>query len=279
MNCAWVQERLLLYQAGELGAEPREQITRHLERCPRCTAMAEALAETQEQVETALPTIVEAPASLDERVMAAVRSLPPPRRLPRFAPWGAGMQPRLALVAAACCLMLASFGAGEWHGAWRQYQRVAAARTLDLALLGGAHLQYLAALNETPAVPSEPRRVAGELKAQLPFAVGVVDSKSDGLRLLSGSLALVDSVPVAALRYDWKGERISLFQMPSRALSPPALGQVVRPPDSYFVKRMGGLTYVTWSFGETKCVMVARAVPMHLLFQLACHTSEKLERA
>lgn len=26
-------------------------------------------------------------------------------------------------------------------------------------------------------------------------------------------------------------------------------------------------------------LMVARAVPMHLLFQLACHTSEKLERA
>ena len=55
--------------------------------------------------------------------------------------------------------------------------------------------------------------------------------------------------------------------------------QVVFRPDSYFVRKMGGLTYVTWSFSGTNCVMVARAVPMHLLFQLACHTSEKLERA
>jgi hypothetical protein len=208
-----------------------------------------------------------------------VRRLPSTRRLWRLGFPRAGMRPRLALVSTALCLMFASFGAGEWHGAWRQYQIAAAARTLDLSALGGAHLQYLATLADAPATPMEPLQVSGALKAQLPFAVGVVDSKSDGLRLLSGSLALVDSVPVAALRYDWRGERISLFQMQARTLSPPALGQVVRPPDSYFVKRMGGLTYVTWSFGRTKCVMVARAVPMHLLFQLACHTSEKLERA
>ena len=64
----------------------------------------------------------------------------------------------------------------------------------------------------------------------------------------------------------------------SLALSPPALRQVVFRPDSYFVRKMNGLTYVTWSFGRTNCVLVARAVPMHLLFRLACHASEKLER-
>jgi hypothetical protein len=189
------------------------------------------------------------------------------------------MRPRLALAAATLCLMLSSFGAGEWHGAWRQYQITAAARTLDLAVLGDAHLKYLTALDGAPVSPSDPRQVAGALKAELPFAVGVVESKRDGLRLLSGNMATVNSVPVAALRYDWKGERISLYQMESRTLSPPALGQVVFQPDSYFVKKTGGLTYVTWSFGKTKCVMVARSVPMHLLFQLACHTSEKLEGA
>ena len=93
------------------------------------------------------------------------------------------------------------------------------------------------------------------------------------------SPATVRGVPVAALRYAWKGQRISLFQMEARALAPAALRQVVFRPDSYFVRKMGGLTYVAWSFGGTNCVMVAQAVPMHLLFQLACHTSEKLERA
>jgi hypothetical protein len=45
------------------------------------------------------------------------------------------------------------------------------------------------------------------------------------------------------------------------------------------VRKTGDLTYVAWSFGRTNCVMVARTVPMHLLFRLACHVSEKLERA
>ena len=98
------------------------------------------------------------------------------------------------------------------------------------------------------------------------------------MRLLSGAKATVNGVPVAALRYEWRGGRISLFQMDARTLSPRELRQVVFRPDSYFVRKMGSLTYVTWSFGGTNCVMVARAVPMHLLFQLACHTSEKLER-
>ena len=99
------------------------------------------------------------------------------------------------------------------------------------------------------------------------------------MRLVGGSKAMVHGVPVAALHYRWKGQRISIFQMDARQLSPSALRQVVFRSDSYFVRKTGGLTYVTWSFGRTNCVMVAQSVPMHLLFQLACHTSEKLERA
>src|ERR1051326_152064 len=90
MNCAWVQERLPLYLAGELEPAQRSRLTRHLEQCAACTAMAEQLAETQEQMESALSTPIEAPASLDARVMAAVRSMPAPRPA-----WGARKSTRL----------------------------------------------------------------------------------------------------------------------------------------------------------------------------------------
>jgi anti-sigma factor RsiW len=275
MNCAWVQERLLLYLAGELAPHQRARLARHLEQCARCAARAEQLAETQEQVETALPTSIEAPPSLDARVMEAVRRLPPPRSSWRLTFPRAGMRQRLGLASAALCLMIASFTAGNWYGASTTRPRPVSA--LDLTLLGSAHLQ---SLSEPSAQinTSDPQQLARALRPLLPFALGVVDLHSDGMRLRGGNNTTVNGVPVAALRYAWKGERISLFQMDARTLSPPALRQVVFRPDSYFVRKMGGLTYVAWSFGGTNCVMVAQAVPMHLLFRLACHTSEKLER-
>jgi anti-sigma factor RsiW len=149
---------------------------------------------------------------------------------------------------------------------------------LDLALLGNAHRQSLRAPTAAEIQASGPEQLAEALAPRLPFSVAVVDLPSEGMRLVGGSKTTLHGVPVAALHYEWKGERISLFQMETRELSPAALGQVVVKPDSYFVRKMGGLSYVAWSFGRTNCVMVARAVPMHLLFRLACHASEKLER-
>jgi anti-sigma factor RsiW len=297
MNCAWVRERLLQYLVGELAPQQRVGLARHLERCARCAALAEQLAETQEQVEAALPTPVEAPASLDARVMDAVRRLPSPRASWRLTFPRARVRQRLALASATFCLMIASFAAGSWSTA-RRFPSPAEAPALELALLGSAHVQSLA--TASPEIgTSDPRQLARALGPLLPFPVGVVDLHSDGMRLRGGSKATLHGVPVAALRYEWRGERISLFQMEARRLSPPSLRQVVRgahegragagaqqaetepdlPPDSYFVRKVGGLTYVAWSFGGTNCVMVAKAVPMHLLFRLACHTSEKLERA
>jgi anti-sigma factor RsiW len=209
--------------------------------------------------------------------MEAVRQLPPPRPSWRLSFPQARVRQRLSLASAALCLMMASFAAGSWYTA-RQLPGALAAPALELTRLGSAHLQSLA--SAAPEIrTSDPQRLARALEPLLPFPVGVVDLHGDGMRLQGGSKATLRGVPVAALQYAWKGEQISLFQMEGRTLSPPSLREVVFRPDSYFVRKMGGLTYVAWSFGGTNCVMVARAVPMHLLFQLACHTSEKLEGA
>jgi hypothetical protein len=81
------------------------------------------------------------------------------------------------------------------------------------------------------------------------------------------------------MNYQWHGKPVTLFQVDARRLTPAALPAVVSRSDSYFAQKKDGLTYVTWPFGPTHCVLVAQAIPMHLLFQLACHASEKLERA
>ena len=71
MRCARVQDRLLLYLAGELEPREEEALRRHVESCSHCSAVAAELAETQELVASALRTTVTAPASLHARVMAA----------------------------------------------------------------------------------------------------------------------------------------------------------------------------------------------------------------
>jgi anti-sigma factor RsiW len=264
---------LLLYLAGELEPSQTARLMRHLERCSTCTAAAEQLSETAARVEAALPTTIEAPATLDARVMEAVRGLPAPRR-----PWTAlfprpRLLHRLALGSAVLALMIASFFMGRWD-AGRMASRPAPA--LDLALLGDAHRQLLSAPG-TEIQTQDPQKLAQALAPLLRFPAAVVDLRPEGLRLVGGKPAEVHGVPVAALHYDWEGQRVSLFQMGT--LSPPALRQVIFRSDSYFVRKVGGLTYVAWSFGGTNCVMVAQNVPMHQLFRFACHASEKLERA
>src|SRR5579862_4551912 len=88
MRCARVQERLALYLAGELTPRENARLIHHQARCAACAALAEDLAATQERVEAVLRAEVEAPATLDARVMAAIRALPP-----RQASW-AGLLPQ-----------------------------------------------------------------------------------------------------------------------------------------------------------------------------------------
>jgi anti-sigma factor RsiW len=229
-------------------------------------------------VEAALPTPIEPPATLDARVMEIVRGLPAPRRSwPGLLPRQRVLH-RLAFGTGVLALMVVSFFAGHWQAAVSLPGKPAPAATLDLAVLGAAHRQSLEAPQQWQVANNSPAEVSRALSAVLPCPVAAVNLQKDGLRLRGGSRATVHGVPVAALHYEWQNQRISLFQVDGEKL-PPALRQVVFRSDCYFVRKMGDLTYVTWSFGRTNCVMIARTVPMHLLFRLACHVSEKLERA
>src|SRR5579862_3794184 len=115
MRCARVQDRLLLYLAGELSTRERASVMRHLETCANCSALAEALAETQEHVDAGLSLDAGAPAALDARVMDAVRALPAPGRR-QLGPSSSGhfMLRRLGWGLAAGALAVLGYGAGIW---------------------------------------------------------------------------------------------------------------------------------------------------------------------
>jgi len=274
MKCARVQDRLLLYLAGEL--EPREEgaLRSHLESCPGCAAVAAELAETQELVTSALRTAVNAPATLQARVMAAARREPARRRRwAAFPPLWSWKQ-RFAATAVALCLLIGGYGLGHWHGGKQLSSVPGLARpdrpTLSLALLGDDHLEYLA--NPQPAqVPGpDPRQVSRSMTSMLKFPVAVVDLQHEGARLLGGRKCQLQGVWVAFLLYDWKGERVSLYQIDERKITLPALRPTTFRGRMFHVGAADGLTYVCWRSGAMNFVMVSGAAPERLLRLAGC---------
>jgi anti-sigma factor RsiW len=269
MNCARVQNRLPLYLAGELESREVALLSRHLDSCARCAAAAEELAETQELVEGALRTTLHAPAALHTRVMAGVRA-EPARRFP----WRALMsswrgRQQLAAVAAALCLMAGGFLAGHWHRvekpspvqALPQPQRP----TLSLALLGQDHREYLAKSQPAQVLGPDPRIVSRGMTQLLKFPVTVADLQPEGARLLGGRKCQLRGASIAFLLYDWKGERVSLYQMDGRkVVLPPLRGAVIRE-QCFLVGEAEGLGYVAWRSGAMNFVMVSGMVPERLL--------------
>ncbi len=298
MKCRQVRARLLLFQEGEL--EPREsaQVRDHLRDCPRCGALAEALAETQDQVEAALSTAMAAPPTLEARVMATVRRLPE-RRLqwPAFAPpWS--WQRRLATVGAALCLVPAGFLAGFLTGrapfgratppqaspqpspprttiAQAPAAQVPATQVLELASLRKDHLQSLASPRAVTVMGHDPRQVSQHLGRSDDCLAVPVSLSASGAKLLGGRWHRVAGAPVAFLCYEWNGQRISLYQADGRRLALPALRAMEQRRATggqrcYVIEQEGSLSSVAWCSGMTNYVLVAQAAPERLLHLAQC---------
>jgi anti-sigma factor RsiW len=280
VRCAHVQDRLALYLAGELSQREKARVIAHLERCAACAALAEELAAAQERVTAAWSADVEPPATLDARVMAAVRALPPqePFRLNRlnrlnlaalnsWLPWG--QWPRSVPMAALACLLV-GFGVLLW--------RARTTASLDLAQLGQAYRRSMQEASAPQLPGSDPQKLGSQLASGVRFPVRVVDLTSEGATLKGGSRTTVDHVPVVAVYYEWQGKQISLYQMDGAQRPPAPLLRMRHDPDSYYVQKAGNLAYVAWHSGKTDCVMVAQSLPMHQLFHLACRACERQEQ-
>lgn len=272
VTCRWVQDRLLLYLAGEIDPRLAAKLCRHLERCGRCTRVAEELAETQEVLGNALEQAIATPATLHERVMDALRALPAPApglsvptRSFSTARWGWP-----AFASAGLCLLAAGFLLGREqalnnHPPATPAVRSPAAPILSLALLAADHEKPLQVAQPDQVVGSDPWQVAHALAPRVAFPVTAVDLRNADARLLGGQAQRVQGVPVAFQRYDWRGERVSLFQMDGRKIALPGLRETTFDGHCFLIGEREGLGYVLWCKGTTNFVLVARATPEQLL--------------
>lgn len=298
MNCARIEQQLLLYLENELPPAEWQRVNLHLERCDRCAAEMEALLQTQEVVDGTLRVAASAPPALDGRVMAAVRELPVRHgrwiALPSSfgARWRKPTRTVLRTATAAAVLILAAGGflAGRWHternydppaaGAppvARDPRKVSPAADRDralpelaLAALGDDHRKYLADPQPAQVRGPDPQVVSRGLTPALKFPVAAVDLRPEGARLLGGRKCRVQGVPIAFLLYDWGGERVSLYQVDGRRLALPPLREVSAAGRWFRVGAEDGLSYVAWSAGHMNFVMVSGAEPERLIPLAKC---------
>lgn len=269
MICGWAKDRLLFYLSGELDSQETARLLRHLEKCARCTAIAEHLAEVQATINPLLRTNIQPPSTLDARVMDAVRRFPSGRR-----PWSTfppmwSWRRHVALLVAIPLLLLVGYVLGRWQSG-RSWDEILASFSiskpvLELAAVKADHLLSLS--NKAPVhVPGpDPRQVAHGLESRLKFAVVSVDLQAEGAVLRGGRECRLQGIPTAFLQYDFNGERISLFQMEADRIALPARLQPVDNGRCYLVAQMDDMTYILWCAGDRNFVMVARIVPEQLL--------------
>src|SRR5581483_9782987 len=196
MKCAWAQEQLLLYLAGELEPQITTKLLQHLEQCGQCAAMAERLAEMQAKVEASLQPSLQASASLDARIMDAVRSLPARKQIWPELPDRTWFR-RVSVVLTAACLLAIGFFLGRASTPGNSGRE--GLLPLYLTTLRTAHQQ-------SAASEYGPDALAQKLAPQVQFAVPVVDLQPEGAQLAGGSKTSLQGVPVAHLSYIYKGE-------------------------------------------------------------------------
>ena len=127
---------------------------------------------------------------------------------------------------------------------------------------------------EVPALDA--RSFSESLSRLTQFSVQPVDLRPEDTKLAGGTCEVLNGVPVACLHYDWEGHRVSLFQVDERRASYRALRDM-GAGENYVARRDAGVSYVAWQSRGLQCVLVSREMPMHRLFQLACHACERLE--
>lgn len=268
MNCTRIGPKLPLYAGGELSDRELEEVRAHLQTCAACREEAAALAAMDEQVRASWSEEVPVPETLDARVMRAVRETQTtaPRR--GFAFQVRALLPRTALAAALVALCLLAVPR------LLPSRSLEEARVFDLTSLRAEHQQPQGQL--TTGSPSE---LEAKLAPLVSFPVRAVDLSPEDTHLVSGAETRLQGAPVASFQYEWNGTRVSLFQMDARRLAPKGLGQMPTQVESYVAQRKDGVSYVAWRSGGVGNVLVAQAMPMHRLFQLACHACERQEKA
>jgi anti-sigma factor RsiW len=241
MNCNDVNRVLSAYMDGELPAETRESVVRHLQDCPRCRLAERELADTALLVRAAPHPAP--PDGLACRVREALRS--------QAAAAGGGSRNAASRLIAPLLSAAAAGLAGVLLGT----SLASHGPPDDLAADAlAAHVRSLIDAQSARIISSDPHAVRPWFAGRLAFAPPSPNFSAEGYPLIGARLDFVGENLVAALAYRRRQHAITVFVWPRDGAAEAADGWSSR----------NGFTVVRWRSGDLDYTAVSDLNPQEL---------------
>jgi anti-sigma factor (TIGR02949 family) len=205
MECDEVRPRLDPYIDGEIPAEERGEVARHVASCPLCRGESEALLRLRDAIRGQAPHYA-APEELRSRIRFDLR-----RVAPETAPAPARASRWLAY--AASVLLSLAIGSGTTLLVLDDQRR--APDGLETEIFD-SHLRSLLGTHLTDVASSDQHSVKPWFAGRSDLSPPVVDLTGEGFPLVGGRLDLLAGQPVPALVYRRRSHVINLFVLPAR---------------------------------------------------------------
>jgi anti-sigma factor RsiW len=206
MNCAWTSESLYAYLDGELDANGRMEVLKHLDTCDSCRLAYESARELRRAIKKSTPYF-HCPSDTAERIRSAARrSVKTPGRWSstRWA-WGAAAASLLLAVSLAYNVVLLN-------------RRVPEQDLLTQEVLS-SHVRSLIGSHLVDVPSSDQHTVKPWFNGKLDFSPPVMDLSTQGFPLIGGRVDYLDKRPVAALIYKRRQHIINVFVWPDSGSS------------------------------------------------------------
>jgi len=202
MNCPEVRNLVHASLDGELDLMRQMEIDDHLRQCDACQTIYESHVALRSALK-ADGVYFTAPADLERRIRAVVRTAAAPRR------WWSAVFPAPGLtVAAATAAIIIAVIAGPLLSRRSQGDQLAHE-------VVSAHIRSLMPGHLTDVLSSDQHTVKPWFAGKLDFSPPVVDLTDAEFPLVGGRLDYVDNRPIAALAYRRREHIINLFVWPS----------------------------------------------------------------
>lgn len=268
-DCDATRRLLSAYVDGELLAEDRQAVDRHLSGCEACLSLLLAEEALADSIRQALP-LPEAPAELRARVQELLVS----RRAP--------LRRRAARMAAAAAVVV--LAAGTWAGVSGRFDPPTPAEAAAFVHLAtDSHLRYADGRLPLEIMSSDPVKVANWFDGRVPFHVALpayplAPGERNPYEMAGGRLVSFAGEYAAFVGYRLEDSPISLLVASSGAVRPAGPDVVKAGKLLFHVEERDGLKVITWTDNGLTYALVSDVAVEGAASCVVCHGSPSERR-
>ena len=236
MTCDLWRDKLDAYVDGSSPHEDLAGLDAHLRSCPACAADALNRLQTKRMTRAASAGRY----SPSPQFRLQIESIARKNRKPR---WTFALMPRLATVAVAVVLIVASLALWIRHSARQQ----ALGELLDL------HVATMASANPVDVISTDRHTVKPWFQGKLPFTFNLPELQNSPFKLVGGKVVYFEHSPGAQLLFSLRNHQLSVFIVQDQPGTIPLAG--------FTSTRVNAFNLETWHEDGLRYVVISDASP------------------